>query len=193
MDSSINYENTKRTKKIQHRFTKSHNIHGTSNCKIDVTYFIRILWIKENSYLRWLTKKLDLSILQIQVPAIEKSCNMFHLLLSHHLCWLDYKRYNFISQICKINSCIHTPYLMADIDRAVIVVTTVVVNINIIDWYTPAWPTTQLKRRNNITPQMLSKHLISTPFIHPNFVRPFVPFSGSSPIGSVVVYRKNYK
>lgn len=59
--------------------------------------------------------------------------------------------------------------LIADIDKDVILVTIVVVKINRKPCKIPAWPTTQLKRKNNITPQILSRHRIRTPFIQPNF------------------------
>lgn len=85
--------------------------------------------------------------------------------------------------------------LIADIDKDVIVVTTVVVRINKIAWPeitldvkisrnqliesmiermmgylpTPVCATTQESRRKSITPQMLRRHRISTPWIHPNF------------------------
>lgn len=36
----------------------------------------------------------------------------------------------------------------------------------------PACATTHDKRRNNMTPQMLSRHLTRTPSIHPNFTAP---------------------
>lgn len=75
-----------------------------------------------------------------------------------------------------------TPFvLIADIDRAVMEVTTVVVsiktmasptkieesifNVNYHIYYlpTPACATTQLKRRKSMTPQMLRRHLTRTP------------------------------
>lgn len=63
-----------------------------------------------------------------------------------------------------------TPFvLIADIDNAVIVVTTVVVKIKIVPSTIPACATTQLRRRNSITPQIFRMHLIKTPFIQPNF------------------------
>lgn len=75
---------------------------------------------------------------------------------------------------------------MADIESAVIVVTTVVVNIKIVPSMIPAWPTTQLNRKNNMTPHMFRMHLIITPCIHPNFMPPSV--SGSPPIGTFICY-----
>lgn len=73
-----------------------------------------------------------------------------------------------------------TPFvLIADIDKAVIVVTTVVVEIRKMPWRTPAWPTTQLRRRKSITPQMFKIHRISTPLIQPNFNAPFSYISTS--------------
>lgn len=76
-----------------------------------------------------------------------------------------------------------TPFvLIADIDNAVILVTIVVVKIKMKPSMMPACPTTQLRRKNNMTPQMFSKHLTKTPLIQPNFSIPFMappPVSGS--------------
>lgn len=41
---------------------------------------------------------------------------------------------------------------------------------------TPAWPTTQERRRKSITPQMLRRHRTKTPWIQPNLVAPSPSF-----------------
>uniref|UniRef100_A0A1A9UTS9 Uncharacterized protein n=1 Tax=Glossina austeni TaxID=7395 RepID=A0A1A9UTS9_GLOAU len=67
-----------------------------------------------------------------------------------------------------------TPFvLIADIDNAVILVTTVVVSINTKASRMPACPTTQLRRKNSITPHILSRQRTSTPLIQPNLIIPF--------------------
>lgn len=66
----------------------------------------------------------------------------------------------------------------ADIEMVVIIVTQLQRVITRIPWSIPHCPTTQESLRNSITPQMLSKHRINTPWIHPNFSG--VPFGVSS-------------
>lgn len=60
-------------------------------------------------------------------------------------------------------------YDIADNDKVVITHTTVDIAIMIKLWIIPACATTHAKRKNNITPQIFSRHGINTPTIHPNF------------------------
>jgi len=70
---------------------------------------------------------------------------------------------------------------MADIDNAVMVVTTVANNTTTLDNPIPAFATIHGIRKNKITPQIFSKVGNKTPLIHPNFVKVFAGFVSMSP------------
>ena len=50
----------------------------------------------------------------------------------------------------------------------------------------PAWPTTHARRRNNMVPQIFSRHLINTPSIQPNLM---TWLQRSVPPSEVVIYK----
>ena len=80
----------------------------------------------------------------------------------------------------------------ADIEIVVMVVTTFDKTSTPIPSKIPACPTTHVRRRNNITPQMFRRHLMYTPSNQPNLSAP-VPSgcssSSSSAIPSMLILR----
>ena len=67
---------------------------------------------------------------------------------------------------------------MADMDIDVNVVTNAESKIITTDKPIPAWPTTHVSLKKSITPQIFSKHGMSTPLIQPNLVWVFVGTEG---------------
>lgn len=76
----------------------------------------------------------------------------------------------------------------ADMDSVVNHVTTAESRMMTVDHPIPDCPATQVRRRYNITPQMLRRHLSMTPFIQPNFgaTLAFFSFLGWMTISSLL-------
>lgn len=69
---------------------------------------------------------------------------------------------------------------MAESERVVMTHTVNEMAIMESDWKMPACATTHAKRRNNMTPQIFSRHGINTPTIHPNLIVWWCPDDCSS-------------